>query len=91
MSDFPSKPDASSPSLPTPPERRRGRVLLAATAASAAFTMVACGIGMTTNPGPCVYDGGLTDWDCDPSNGTDKFPIDAGTDAGTDAGVIPQP
>lgn len=82
MSDFPPKPDASSPSLPTPPERRRGRVLLAATAASAAFTVAACGIGMTTNPAPCVYDGGLSESDCGPSSDTD---------AGTDAGVLQEP
>ncbi|AFE05075.1 hypothetical protein COCOR_03193 [Corallococcus coralloides DSM 2259] len=94
MSDFPPKPGASSPSLPlefTPPERRRSRVLLAATAASAAFTMVACDPFMTTNPAPCVYDGGLYDDDCDPSNGTNDSKRDAGSDAGTDAGLPQEP
>ncbi|MBN8226866.1 hypothetical protein JYK02_05005 [Corallococcus macrosporus] len=94
MSDFPPKPGVSSPSLPlesAPPGRRRGRVLLAATAASAAFSMVACDSLLTTNPAPCVYDGGLIDDDCNPSNGTDNFPEDAGTDAGTDAGLPQQP
>ncbi|MBZ4374178.1 hypothetical protein NR800_04975 [Corallococcus interemptor] len=94
MSDFPPKPEVSSPSLPlesAPPQRRRGRVLLAATAASAAFTMVACGSLMTTNPAPCVYDGGLADDDCDPSNGTNDSIRDAGADAGTDAGLLQEP
>ncbi|RJS23329.1 hypothetical protein DRW03_13630 [Corallococcus sp. H22C18031201] len=87
MSDFSLKPDAPaplpSPAESTPPEhRRRGRVLLAATAASAAITLAACEPFMTTNPAPCVYDAGLVD--CDPS-GNPQTP-DAGADAGTDAG-----
>ncbi|MFP2896163.1 hypothetical protein [Corallococcus sp. 4LFB] len=96
MSDFPPKPGVSSPSLPlesAPPGRRRGRVLLAATAASAAFTMVACDPFLTTNPAPCVYDGGLADDDCDPSNGTNDSRADAGIDAGIDTGTdasVPQ-
>ncbi|RKG87837.1 hypothetical protein D7W82_12285 [Corallococcus sp. CA049B] len=94
MSDFPPKPVVPSPPLPlesASPERRRGRVLLAATAASAAFTMVACDPFMTTNPAPCVYDGGLVDDDCNPSNGTNDSIRDAGTDAGTDAGLPQDP
>ncbi|XXF79713.1 hypothetical protein P2318_08115 [Myxococcaceae bacterium GXIMD 01537] len=93
MSDFPLKPGVSSPSLPeetTPTERRRrGQVLLAATAASAAFTLAACGPSVTINPAPCVYDGGLIDDDCDPDNGTNGNPKeqDAGSDRGTDAGL----
>ncbi|AGC43480.1 hypothetical protein MYSTI_02153 [Myxococcus stipitatus DSM 14675] len=81
MSDSPLKPRETSPSVavePPPAERRRGRVLLAATAASAAFTMVACEPYMTTNPAPCLYDGGLTVGDCDP---------DAAQDGGPDAGL----
>jgi hypothetical protein len=85
MSDFPLKPGVPSPSVPlesTPPERRRGRVLLAATAAGAAMSLAACQPLLTTNPAPCVYDGGLYDDDCDPSNGTNDSPRDAGADAG---------
>ncbi|MCP3097799.1 hypothetical protein LZ198_02805 [Myxococcus sp. K15C18031901] len=88
MSDSPLKPGAPVPVIPeestAPPERRRrGRALLAATAASASFTLVACEPYMTTNPAPCVYDGGLVDDDCNPDNGTNETPKeDAGTDAG---------
>ncbi|WP_241758408.1 hypothetical protein [Myxococcus landrumensis] len=60
-------------------------MLLAATAASAAFTMAACEPFMTTNPAPCLYDGGLMiGGDCDPDSGTkgDATEQDAGTDAG---------
>ncbi|WP_342380067.1 hypothetical protein NVS55_10910 [Myxococcus stipitatus] len=83
MSDSPLKPCETSPAVPVespPAERRRGRVLLAATAASAAFTLVACEPYMTTNPAPCLYDGGLMVEDCNPEDGTKTQ--DAGPDAG---------
>ncbi|MCE9672857.1 hypothetical protein LY474_34130 [Myxococcus stipitatus] len=89
MSELPPKPDVPSPSVPEdpiPPGRgRRGRGLLVATATSAAFTVAACGAFVTTNPAPCVYDGGLIDDDCNPDNGTNETPSDE--DAGSDAGL----
>lgn len=90
MSDLPPKQAPSSPPMPSEPaapeRRRRGRVLLAASAAGAALSMAACDPFMTTNPAPCIYDGGFYDDDCDPSNGTNEDrdkPSDAGADAGS--------
>ncbi|MCY1035271.1 hypothetical protein OV207_27745 [Corallococcus sp. BB11-1] len=98
MSDLPRKQEPSSsptPSEPAAPERRRrGRALLAATAAGAALAVSGCDPYMTINPAPCLYDGGFYDDDCDPSNGVNGDPqggSDAGLDAGVDAGTLVNP
>ncbi|MCY1044724.1 hypothetical protein OV208_25635 [Corallococcus sp. bb12-1] len=98
MSDFPRKQDASSPPTPSEPaapeRRRRGRMLQAASAAGAALAVSGCEPFMTTNPAPCIYDGGFYDDDCDPSNGVNGEPqqhADAGADAGTDGGTLVNP
>lgn len=95
MSDSPRKQAPSSPPMssePAAPERRRrGRVLLAASATGVALAVIGCQPLYTTNPAACVYDGGFYDDDCDPSNGTNGNPqgnSDAGPDAGADAGEI---